>query len=935
MVPAATADPRTLLRKQESLREVIESISGELELRPLLTRIVVHACQLLGADNGTIGLVDERHNLVRTEAAYQMPLDELGAEIPSGVGLFGRVLVTQQPLILNRYGDVERPTQLGLLEHAVIGVPIFWRDQIIGVFGLGSAPPRLFTEHDVEVLSLFARHAAIAIANARRYEWEQRRTERLQLIARIGRIITADLLLDELLQRAADAIHELLGYPNIAIPVIDPEEPDVLLLRTVGGHYRGVVRGEYRIPVGDGIMGAAARTREVQLVNEVEADPRYIPTPGAVGITAELAVPILLGNRVLGVLNVESGDRFTDEDAAGLQIVADQLGVAIDNARRYQEEKRRNERLDLIARVGHRIAARLDSEELFTATVEELHLRLGYDHVSLFLLDPSDPTSLVQHARASRWRRGEAAGYRQTIETGILGAAARERVPQVVNDVTSDRRYIAVPRANELQAELAVPILLGDRLLGVLDLGSRRRFGEEDVTGIQIVAGQLAVAVDNARLFATTQRTLTETTLLYETSQRISTAMDVDDVIAAYLEQVATRGRYACTVVLYEHDASGTRTARITRGCWTPEEGLLHAYERQPYRRDNLDPPLDAGETVTIADVRRDRRVPAGLRDVQIQVGRPALAMIPLMASGQRIGLVVLSYPDAHVWRTVDLQPYQVTAAQLAAAIQSRQQQLLLYERGQQVAVLNERQRLARELHDSVTQHIFSMTLIAQAIAPAWRRDRAEGERRVNRLLELGRSALAEMRSLLTELRPPDSVPAGLDQGALPSPGGVELRGSNPIQAPASTALDRVRRDGLVAALVAHTEDLARDGLQIDLDARAYHPQVIAWEEALYRIVQEALNNVVKHASASHVDITLLADDGTVRLTVRDDGAGFGTGRRPGADGSAAPSRGGYGLKIMRERAEALGGTVEVKSAPGQGTVVEATFPSSEREQVP
>src|SRR4051794_12490000 len=96
-----------LLRQQESLREVIESISGELELRPLLTLIVERACELLGADRGTIGLVDEARGVVRTEAAFRMTEEEIGAEMPRGVGLAGKVYETQQPMLLGRYGDVE------------------------------------------------------------------------------------------------------------------------------------------------------------------------------------------------------------------------------------------------------------------------------------------------------------------------------------------------------------------------------------------------------------------------------------------------------------------------------------------------------------------------------------------------------------------------------------------------------------------------------------------------------------------------------------------------------------------------------------------------------------------------------------------------------------------------------------------------------------
>jgi GAF domain-containing protein len=107
----------------------------------------------------------------------------------------------------------------------------------------------------------------------------------------------------------------------------------------------------------------------MQLTNDVAADPRYIMPPGATGIRAELTLPILSSDQVLGVLNVESGEQFSEEDAASLQIVADQLSAAITNARLFEAERRRTERLELIARVGQRIAAQLDPDELFATTV--------------------------------------------------------------------------------------------------------------------------------------------------------------------------------------------------------------------------------------------------------------------------------------------------------------------------------------------------------------------------------------------------------------------------------------------------------------------------------------------------------------------------------------------------------------------------------------
>ncbi|MCA9923576.1 MAG: GAF domain-containing protein, partial [Anaerolineales bacterium] len=167
MIQRETAELKKVLRQQETLREIIESISSELELRPLLTRIVQHACELLDADRGTIGLVDAEQQWVRTEAVYKMPPDELGMTMPHGVGLAGKVLASQEALILNQYSELDDPLHQDLAQDTVIGLPIFWHGRMIGFFGIGADPPRRFDAQDVEMLSLLARHAAIAIENAR------------------------------------------------------------------------------------------------------------------------------------------------------------------------------------------------------------------------------------------------------------------------------------------------------------------------------------------------------------------------------------------------------------------------------------------------------------------------------------------------------------------------------------------------------------------------------------------------------------------------------------------------------------------------------------------------------------------------------------------------------------------------------------------------
>jgi GAF domain-containing protein len=738
--------------------------------------------------------------------------------------------------------------------------------------------------------------------------------DRIATISHVSRLVTASLNMDDLLATAIESINTYLHYSNIALLLIPPDQPEVLVLRARSGVYSTAVVGEHRQPITEGIIGRAVRSGRQVVVNDVRGDPAYIPIPGVTTIHAEIATPIRIGTRILGALNIEHDQPFTADDAVGLEIIADQLAIAIENARlfasmqanvdylsrlyalserisvtrdpgevmraaleevathspyrcsvalfemagterpthfhvlfvfqpgvgvqhidervpftedalnplldsgqtvaiadvgtdarvpellrreqvssdrpalaliplivggrrignlvlshtephqwtddelrlfrsaanqiaaalenaqRFEHEKERTERLGLIARVSQRIAAHLKPDELLVTTVEELHHRLGYDHVAVFLLDPADAARLVQRARASRWPRGEASNYRQSITQGIVGAAARHRVPQLINDVKSDPRYVAVPNAAELRAELAIPILLGDRLLGVLDLASARIFREGDVSGLSIVADQLAIALEHSALF----------------------------------------------------------------------------------------------------------------------------------------------------------------------------------ERAQEAGVFEERQRLARDLHDSVTQLIFSLMLIAQSIAPAYQRDPTEGERRINRVLELSRTALAEMRALLFELRPPDPQSSAAEKSFA-----VERE-------PIVPGLLRVQSAGLAVALQRYIADLAHDdGLTIELDARGYEGGgrfPLSHEEALYRIAQEALNNAVKHAHAQRIALKLRAAQSALHLTVLDDGAGFtlGAGRAPQM---ADRSSGGLGLKTMCERAEMLGGKFVLTSQPNAGTTIEVTLP--------
>jgi len=220
---------------------------------------------------------------------------------------------------------------------------------------------------------------------------------------------------------------------------------------------------------------------------------------------------------------------------------------------------------------------------------------------------------------------------------------------------------------------------------------------------------------------------------------------------------------------------------------------------------------------------------------------------------------------------------------------------------------MRERARLARDLHDSVTQVLSSISMISQSLVSAWQRDPKEGERRAHRLEELAQMAFGEMRALLRELRPL----------------------ANETEQPSATpgSRDDVASCGLRRALQRLLAVLAPETPVVTLDFSGYLYQVLEHEEAIYRICQEAIANALRHSGAANLAVRAqVQEDGWVRVEVADDGCGF--------DVTATqPERlqGGLGTQTMCERAIALGGRTTVDSAPGQGTRVIIELPRNDR----
>jgi signal transduction histidine kinase len=251
---------------------------------------------------------------------------------------------------------------------------------------------------------------------------------------------------------------------------------------------------------------------------------------------------------------------------------------------------------------------------------------------------------------------------------------------------------------------------------------------------------------------------------------------------------------------------------------------------------------------------------------------------VPILSGSEVIGAFYLTDkkgPRGAVFGDADQEVIETLAGHAAVAIQNAR----LYERSRELTVVEERNRLARELHDAVNQTLFSVSLTADAAALLVDTAPEKAKEQLGEVRELVRAAMAEMRSLIFELRPAD-----------------------------------VAADGLARTLQKHVDVLRRVyGTEIELDADGARADA-ATEREVFRIVQEALGNALKHSGAEHVRVRIRTAGERLVATVEDDGAGF--------DPEGAQARRRLGLISMRERAEALGGTLEVRSTPGAGTTI-------------
>ncbi len=322
------------------------------------------------------------------------------------------------------------------------------------------------------------------------------RAELLDFLLEVSTLTSETLDLDRLLTSVAEIVKDVIPHELFAILLYNERTRSLRMRYSIG--HRDEVAKNLAIKLDEGITGSAAAARQPVLVRDVRTDPRYLNALDAV--RAELAVPMLMRGRLVGVIDVQSTrlNAFTEQDRALLALIASRVGVAIDNARLYRRVERQNRTLRVLAHLSQEFSSILDLDELLTKIAVTIRALINFDAFSIFLVN--EEKGMLTCRFSQRYDE------QNTVDNiafgkGITGAAAKSREVIRVPDVRHDDRYI--PTQQDILSEVAVPLVLRDRVIGVMDLESIRLsfFTDDHVRALSLLAPQIATSVENARLY--------------------------------------------------------------------------------------------------------------------------------------------------------------------------------------------------------------------------------------------------------------------------------------------------------------------------------------------------------------------------------------------------------------------------------------------------
>lgn len=681
-------------RELEAHAQIAHALGETTELRPLLERLIAAAIHAIpAAEKGSILLADEQGTLhIRALYGYTDPRVKT-ASFPTDSGYAARAFRERRALVINdvradasiRYdGEI---TEMATIQSAIVA-PLFVQDRPIGVIALDNTQyPAAFDEHDLRVLTNIATTTALVIERCRLFEETQRRAEKIATVNALGRALAATLDLPTLCRTAHQHIRALVACDNLCVSLYDAatrtlraafaisegQELDVSLFPplTLDPHAPRAGRAQ------------AILDAQTVVLNDLAEKARQggrILVGSATEPQSAVYTPMLVEGKVIGLLELQSyrNHAYSSDDLDLLSMLANQIGLALQNARLFQETYDRLHELETLYRAGLELGSLLEPSAIGAQIIQVLQKRMNWQHAvvrvrrgesdELETIGYGAPALAPEQIPAEIERLNRLIGR---VGQGLTGWVIQHGVSVRCDDVANDPRYVETYPG--IRSGVYAPMRIGERVLGAIGVESDQpnAFDESAERFLCTLATQAASALENARLFAETRARLNELNTLHQASQTLLTsALDPEATYAAIHQAIArVMPCEALSIVLedetqgdyhgvYLYDKSGHCPAqRVPRG--TGLSGIV----------------IPSGKTLVIDDYAAQSEICA------VHFGDPehtrSILAVPLRRGDKTIGMVATQAYQPHAFTNEHRVLLETLAAQFATSIENAR----LYER--------------------------------------------------------------------------------------------------------------------------------------------------------------------------------------------------------------------------------------------------------------
>lgn len=654
---AVEEERRARQRHLALLNDITLAAVETLDFQAMMQTIADRLGELIDADGCYITLWDEARQIAIPGAAY----GELRETYPLSPAEPGEVTMTESVLRAGHALVAEDVFNTPYLSphiaaqypaRSLLGLPLIASDQKLGAALIAFNEPHHFAPDEIARGEQAARQIALAVAKARLLEETRLRARRQAALVRLSADLAATLDEDEICRRVVQRLHDMLGYAQQGIFLVDETTGERVCRASMGWPD---APADWRIPPGQGLTERALLDGQLHYTPDVTQDPDYVP---GLGSGAEVDVPIYVGGQVIGVLSVESREphAFGPDDFEVLNAAANQAGIAMSNARSLEVAQRRAQEAETLQEAGAVVAATLQQDEAIQRILEQLAQVMPYDSASVQLLREG----CVEIVGGRGWAEpASVVGLRFPVPADNPNTVViQERRPYLLDDAPAAHAQFRDDPHSHIRSWLGVPLIVGDRVIGMVTVDSSQpnHFTADHARLATAFADQVAIALENAWLFQAEHNHSRELEALRQASLHLTSSLELQPVLEAILHHTL-RLVAATDVHIFLYDG-----ARLTFGAALWANGRQQTPYVEP-RADGLTYTIArSGERVIVPDVNTHplfRDWPWG----------GAIAGLPLHIGDRVVGVMNVAFSSPHIFDEDELRVLELFADQAAIAL--------------------------------------------------------------------------------------------------------------------------------------------------------------------------------------------------------------------------------------------------------------------------